>query len=289
VSPLWLLLPWRVFRNDTNFNLYWKKTTDAAANLNVSEPALPRRRKALCWFDEGSTPTYHKTVEDHYRVIYFKALDLIVTCIENRFDQPGYKSYGIVQTLLLKAAASKPHAEELQFVLSFYGSDFDSMLLPTHLEIFFQTIKRSEKMTISEFFRTCSPSQCKLMSQVSKMVKLLLVMPATNAQSERSFSALRRVKTYLRATMSQQRLNHLMLCIFTRVELMLLISWMLPMSSFVDMNIECFWYQVWVKWFNVMFFIIIVLFTYLSLHVWFNTKVTITWISCSVITIMSSA
>ncbi len=33
-------------------------------------------------------------------------------------------------------------------------------------------------------------------------------MPATNASSERSFSALRRVKTYLRTSM---RLNHLML------------------------------------------------------------------------------
>jgi len=115
---------------------------------------------------------------------------------------------------LLKAAASKPHAEELQFVLSFYGSDFDSMLLPTHLEIFSWTINRSDKTTVAnvlEFFRSCSPSQCELMSQVSKMVNLLLVMPATNAQSERSFSTVRHVKMYLRATMSQQRLNHLML------------------------------------------------------------------------------
>ena len=36
-------------------------------------------------------------------------------------------------------------------------------------------------------------------------------MPATNAESERSFSAVRRIKTYLRSTMSQQCLNHLML------------------------------------------------------------------------------
>ena len=35
------------------------------------------------------------------------------------------------------------------------------------------------------------------------------MMPATNAVSERSFSALRRVKTYLRSTMKQTRLNHL--------------------------------------------------------------------------------
>ena len=49
------------------------------------------------------------------------------------------------------------------------------------------------------------------MSQIGKLVKLLLVMPATNAASERSFSAVRRIKEYLRSTMSQQRLNHLML------------------------------------------------------------------------------
>ena len=35
-------------------------------------------------------------------------------------------------------------------------------------------------------------------------------MPATNATSEHSFSALRRIKTYLRTTMTQMRLNSLM-------------------------------------------------------------------------------
>ena len=36
---------------------------------------------------------------------------------------------------------------------------------------------------------------------------LILVLPATNAASERSFST---VKTYLRSTMKQEHLNHLM-------------------------------------------------------------------------------
>ena len=35
-------------------------------------------------------------------------------------------------------------------------------------------------------------------------------MPASNVTSERSFSALRQVKTYLRTTMTQKRLNNLM-------------------------------------------------------------------------------
>ena len=47
--------------------------------------------------------------------------------------------------------------------------------------------------------------------EVCTLIKLILVMPATNAASERSFSAMRRVKSYLRTTMTQGRLNHLML------------------------------------------------------------------------------
>ena len=45
----------------------------------------------------------------------------------------------------------------------------------------------------------------------SLIAKLILVMPPTNAISERSFSALRRVKIYLRSTMKQTCLNHLMI------------------------------------------------------------------------------
>ena len=47
-------------------------------------------------------------------------------------------------------------------------------------------------------------------SEVVKVVQLILVMPATNAASERSFSTMRRIKSYLRGTMRQERLNNLM-------------------------------------------------------------------------------
>ena len=41
-------------------------------------------------------------------------------------------------------------------------------------------------------------------------MKILLVMPATSDSSEHSFSGLRRIETYLRTTMTQKRLNDLM-------------------------------------------------------------------------------
>ena len=45
--------------------------------------------------------------------------------------------------------------------------------------------------------------------QVLKLLRLLFVIPATSATSEQSFSVLRLVKTHLRCTMKQERLNHL--------------------------------------------------------------------------------
>ena len=64
--------------------------------------------------------------------------------------------------------------------------------------------------SIQQFLTGLSQSQ-PLLSEVVKLMKIILVMPATNATSERSFSALKRVKTYLRSTMKQSRLNHLMI------------------------------------------------------------------------------
>ena len=52
-------------------------------------------------------------------------------------------------------------------------------------------------------------------SEVFTLVKLILVVPPTDALNERSCSALRRLKTelktYLRTTMCQDRLNHCMI------------------------------------------------------------------------------
>ena len=57
---------------------------------------------------------------------------------------------------------------------------------------------------------TLSPGVRMSITQVCSLVRLLLVKPATNAVSERSASALRRVKSYLRTTMTDSRLNNLL-------------------------------------------------------------------------------
>ena len=52
-----------------------------------------------------------------------------------------------------------------------------------------------------------SAAEKDLMSQVVILVQLVMVIPATNAISERSFSAMRIIKTYLRSAVLQEQLN----------------------------------------------------------------------------------
>ena len=65
--------------------------------------------------------------------------------------------------------------------------------------------------SIQKALLSLSSTQRILLNSACQLFKLLLVLPSTNATSERSFSALRRIKSYLRSTMTQARLNHLMI------------------------------------------------------------------------------
>ena len=97
--------------------------------------------------------------------------------------------------------------------MRFYQDDVDPSRLRIQLQMLSTSLGSLEQATlpdIVEYFRSLSPAHRSCMSEVCTLLKLVLVIPATNAVSERSASALRRVKSYLRSTMSQSRLNNLM-------------------------------------------------------------------------------
>ena len=55
------------------------------------------------------------------------------------------------------------------------------------------------------------PSQ-RMLPDVVKLIRLLLTLPVSSVAAERSFSALRRLKTWLRSTIGQERLNAVAIC-----------------------------------------------------------------------------
>ena len=108
-------------RNDEKFKLFFKRVTSDARDHGVSEACLLRRRKVPRRLDEGSAEhSFPASVDDHYQVVYYEALDLITSCIKDRCNQPGYQVYAQVEAVLMKAAKGQPHEEELKSIPTFY-------------------------------------------------------------------------------------------------------------------------------------------------------------------------
>ena len=48
----------------------------------------------------GAVPEYPNTVQDHFRRIYFKVIDLLIATIQKRFQQKGYQMLQKLETIL---------------------------------------------------------------------------------------------------------------------------------------------------------------------------------------------
>ena len=207
-------------RKEEVYGLFWDKLLKLAESMDVYDPKLPRQRKRPARYDGGlSAGHHHQTPKEYYRQLYYEVLDSTTHCLTERFDQPGYRKYCQLEQLLIKAGLKQDFGEEFRDVCSFYKDDFNPGVLETQLITFgaeFQQTNMSccANLTIFDIrdhFRSLTSAHKTLLDQVGKVLQLILVMPATNATSERSFSGLRRVKTYLRSTMKQERLNNLMI------------------------------------------------------------------------------
>ena len=142
--------------------------------------------------------------------MYYESIDTITCCIKDRFDQAGYLVYSKLENLLVKGEATEAEIDE---VVSFYRTDFEKVQLTSQLATFYANypaMKGKCVHDVIELVQGFSQAERALLSEIVKIARLLLVMLATNSVSERSFSCMRRIKTYLRSTMLQERLNAVM-------------------------------------------------------------------------------
>ena len=202
-------------RNDESFDLFWAKVGRLSDQFDF-EPQLPRKHRAPKRYETGlAEAEFHEDPKAYHRQHYYDAFDLVINCIKERFDQPGYEVYYKLEKLLVKAAQN-------QDVTSEFDNDLQPETLKAQLITYafhFQRVYTEEGgkqgvqptiFDIKSYFTLLSPAQRSLLSEVCTVYKLVLVMPAMNTVSERSFSGLCRVKDYCRSTMSQCRLNNRM-------------------------------------------------------------------------------
>ena len=130
----------------------------------------------------------------HHRQLFYQAIVNFVNFIRNRFRQKEY---------IEKNFWEEDFSRELQLMFSFFSSGLDK--LETQLRTFIHIVDEKQ-VWIKDAIKIISSlnaSQNLLVSEVLKLVKLTLTVPAASTVSERSCSTVCRVKSYLRSSMIQ--------------------------------------------------------------------------------------
>ena len=204
------------YRTDSKFLEFWSAAEQATCDLHFEPPHVPRRRKVPRRIDDGTSDgDSPDSPEAVHRPIYFQLIDLLQVELEERFASNDHEALIAIETLLLDSIVkSEPSAECIAKVTSFYGNDLDPTKFEVELTIFYHQIKnevlpKKDIQGICEIFSI--NNYASLYPEIYNLLKLYLVVPVASAGAERSFSTLRRVKTWMRSTMTEDRLSSLAL------------------------------------------------------------------------------
>jgi hypothetical protein len=146
-------------------------------------------------------------ISSNYRPIFFNLLDTAIAQLTERFSSDGLAKYKKLENVLLTSEVP----EENQDLLRQYP-ELNVPDLVVQLRMFSRTRQITSVESAVAVLRDMLPEVRAEYDQICQLVRLLMVSPASSAQAERSFSALRRLKTWLRTTMSEVRLNSVAVC-----------------------------------------------------------------------------
>lgn len=218
-------------RSDEAFESLWERAVivgnsikDCISDTRFSfkDAKIPRQRKASRRLQAlvGEAPdddeNQGQTVKDYFRVSgYFSGIDRVIAELKNRFNENEQSILCALGDIVLNKI---PEKTNFDIVGEHYTIDTD--LLENEKKIFVQflenissdtendtELKLNRASDIVEFMH--SNDLTTVLPIFLKVATILSTIPATSCSAERSFSALRRIKTYLRNTMKQSRLNSL--------------------------------------------------------------------------------
>ncbi|KAF3851402.1 hypothetical protein F7725_013174 [Dissostichus mawsoni] len=190
-------------RTEEHFDVLFSKATAVATKLDLQPIQMPHVRKPTKRYTGQAAAHIHPDAQSLYRIQFYNALDTVNTQFIERFEQAGFHKLQQLENVLLHGDMDK--------VVEEYP-ELNSRLLQVQLAMFGANYTYETSSDVASIIREMVPEVRGLFGQVEALVRLLLVVPASSAEVERSFSALRRLKTWLRSSMSQTRLNNVAIC-----------------------------------------------------------------------------
>jgi len=203
---------WRDDQNDVEFRRAFDMATDMYRKVEDNTQAdLPLPRLAGRQRNRNNVPA-DNAAQYYKRGVWYPLLDSTLSEMNKRFSS---QCKAVLQmTALIPAKCVNTAFAALADCLDTYGSFVEDGLLSCQAEYErwqrkWTSIPATDRpSTTAESLQVCDSS---IYPNISVLLRIFATIPVTTATAERSFSALRLLKTYLRATMHEQRLNGLAL------------------------------------------------------------------------------
>ena len=203
------------FRSQETWDHTYQYVLQVAAHLNIS-PNLPHSRqrrppKSLKNYviseSTGSRQDISAcSIEDGFKVsLFYPVLDTFISQIDQRFSNFNLDIMRSVQACSPQSD-NFLHTNTLKPLIELYGFQYNRIEIEATLAKSIISQQGEELTSIADVIK-CIIS---LKSGMPNIVNLLIIaatIAVSSATCERSFSSMKRIKTYLRSTMGQQRLQ----------------------------------------------------------------------------------
>lgn len=218
ISGLKSVLSSRREKAEEHFNMVWAKIEAAAEEVDTH--LIPPRRCGR----QGNRANYAtESPESYFRqAVFIPLLDHVLMDLEERFSPDVLSCFDLPLLLpcnltAIPEADLKQKAELLVkhfHALLPYDVELSEKLLLGELTLWRQKwlAKENESHQLPQSsFDVLKSCDNEVYPVIHTLLSVLTTLPVSNASAERSFSALRRLKSWLRTTMSQNRLTGLAL------------------------------------------------------------------------------
>ena len=195
-------------RNEDHFSNIWHASQSVLTLTDlIKKPKLPKQQRIPRRLDDGAGVSFvPSTPQEFYRIKYFTILDSVLVGLTERFepDETSRQLTRVEHFLLGKEV-------EVNYIVQHYREDINGPRLKLHRDMLLD--KAAADNEVLEDFQSIVAFLSKnatfrnIITEVSSLVRIILTLPVSSCSAERSFSGLRRLKTYLRSRMTQERLN----------------------------------------------------------------------------------
>jgi hypothetical protein len=138
---------------------------------------------------------------------YIDIIDVFINHISEKFNTDSYKPLIAISTLL--TSYKKPELSEIFFDLIIYRDDFNIDKIDIELNTWYDFKAKNKLNTIEEIRKFQRENLKIVFTNIFILLSIYLTVPITSSEAERSFSCLKRLKTWLRTTIGQIRLSSL--------------------------------------------------------------------------------